>query len=61
MKALNNEAWTVVYAGKVTDVAGILDDQDRSVYQTIGKEDGVLSGWRYGDNLAQATKAANGQ
>jgi hypothetical protein len=61
MTALNNEAWTVVYSGKVTDVVGILDEQGRNVYQTIGKTDGVLSGWRYGDNLAQATKAANGQ
>jgi hypothetical protein len=55
---LNTQTWIVVYTGKFADVAGILDEQRRPIFQTMTKH-GDLTGWRYSSNLAQAKKAAD--
>jgi hypothetical protein len=55
---LNSRTWEIVYTGKLADVAGILDEQRRPIFQTMTKK-GDLTGWRYNSNLAQAKKAAD--
>lgn len=58
VKGLSQAEWMKIYIGKKCDVAGTLDEQNRPNFQTITK-DGHLTGWRYGDNLEQAKKAAD--
>ncbi|GAB6193134.1 hypothetical protein [Desulfocastanea catecholica] len=57
-KSLSQQEWMKIYIGRKCDVAGTLDEQNRPIFQTISK-DGILTGWRYGDDLEQAKKAAD--
>jgi hypothetical protein len=59
MASLNNETWTKVYTGKKADVFGIYGPgYKKLIFQTADK-DGNLTGWRYGNNIRQAKKAAD--
>jgi len=55
---LSKEVWEKVYTGKLADVAAILGENEKPIYQTMTKA-GELTGWRYDNNLAQAKKAAD--
>jgi len=59
MASLNQETWTKIYTGKKADVFGIYGEKrNQKIFQTADK-DGNLTGWRYGNNIQQAKKAAD--